>query len=178
DEIWHKVILHGIPTTSSLTTLQEEIEESKPGIHLSRLPRWLTTEDQHQNKAASAMVLIIAGKDCSDKVLSKGLSLFGRKFNVQGYLTFGPDSQCNKCLAFGPHTGQCTGQTHCAICSQEHPTHLHTCSRSDCPIKGKTCLYTTIQCTNYKDSHPATSQECPTYIVAYQAATERRNRAT
>ncbi|RPA97491.1 hypothetical protein L873DRAFT_1598119, partial [Choiromyces venosus 120613-1] len=155
DEIWHKVILHGIPTPNSFTTIPAEIEEFNPGIHLSR---WLTTEAQHQNKAASAMVLTIAGKDSTDKALSKGLSLFGRKFKVQRYLTFGPDTQCNKCLAFGHHTSQCTGQTHCAICSPEHPTHLHTYGRSDCPIKGKMCLYTTTYCINSKDSHQATSQ--------------------
>ncbi|RPA91291.1 hypothetical protein L873DRAFT_1871355 [Choiromyces venosus 120613-1] len=39
EEIWHKVILHGIPTTSSFTTIQTEIEEFNPGIHLPRLPR-------------------------------------------------------------------------------------------------------------------------------------------
>ncbi|RPA91290.1 hypothetical protein L873DRAFT_1794954 [Choiromyces venosus 120613-1] len=73
DEIWHKVILHGIPTTSSFTTVQEEVEEFNPGIHLPHLPRWLTTEAQHQNKAASAMVLTITSKDSTDKALSKGL---------------------------------------------------------------------------------------------------------
>ncbi|RPA90359.1 hypothetical protein L873DRAFT_1577634, partial [Choiromyces venosus 120613-1] len=154
----HKVILHVIPTTSSFTTIQTEIEEFNPGTHLPCLPRWLTTEAQCQDKAASAMVLTIASKDSTDKALSNGLSLFGRKFKVQGYLTFGPDTQCNKCLAFGHHTAQYTGQTHCAICSQEHPTHLHTCGRSDCPTKGKPCLHTTIQCSNCKDSHQATSQ--------------------
>ncbi|RPA93570.1 hypothetical protein L873DRAFT_1650780, partial [Choiromyces venosus 120613-1] len=160
DKIWHKVILHGIPTTSSFTTIQAEVEEFNPGIHLHRLPRWLTTEAQCQNKAASAMVLTIAGKDSTDKALSKGLSLFSRKFNIQHYLTFGPDTQCNKCLAFGHHTSQCTRQTHCTICSQEHPTHLHTCGRSNCPIKGKTCFYITTHCINCKDTHQATSKEC------------------
>ncbi|RPA96855.1 hypothetical protein L873DRAFT_1636149, partial [Choiromyces venosus 120613-1] len=160
DKIWYKVILHGIPTTSSFTTIQAEVEEFNPGIHLPHLPRWLTTEAQYQNKAASAMVLTIASKDSIDKALSKGLSLFGRKFKVQRFLTFGPDTQCNKCLAFGHHTSQCTGQIHCAICSQEHPIHLHTCGRSDCPIKVKTSLYTTTHCINCKDTHQATSKEC------------------
>ncbi|RPA88651.1 hypothetical protein L873DRAFT_1796542 [Choiromyces venosus 120613-1] len=81
DEIWHKVIRNGIPTTSSFKTVQREIEEFNPGIHLPRLPRWLTTEAQHQDKAASAMVLTIASKDSTDKVLSKGLSL---RQEVQG----------------------------------------------------------------------------------------------
>ncbi|RPB01376.1 hypothetical protein L873DRAFT_1642822, partial [Choiromyces venosus 120613-1] len=160
DEIWYKVILHGITTTSSFTTIQAEVEEFNPRIYLPRLPRWLTTKVQYQNKAASAMVLTIASKDSTDKALSKGLSLFGRKFKVQCYLAFGPDTQCNKCLAFDHHTSQCTGQTYCAICSQEHTTHLHTCGRSDCPITGQMCLYTTTHCLNCKDSHQSTSQEC------------------
>src|SRR5437899_6335977 len=135
DEIWHKVILHGIPTTTTFNTVQSEIEEFNPGTHIPRAPRWLTTEAQRQDKAASAMVLTIAGKDSTEKALSRGLSLFGKKFKVQRYLTFGPDSQCTKCLAFGHHPSQCTGTQHCNICSLEHPAHLHTCGRSDCPIK-------------------------------------------
>ncbi|RPB00732.1 hypothetical protein L873DRAFT_1679543, partial [Choiromyces venosus 120613-1] len=128
---------------------------------------WLTMKAQRQNKPASAMVLTIASKDSTDEALSKGLSLFGRKFKVQYYLTFGADTQCNKYLAFFHHSSQCTRPTHCTICSQEHPIHIHTCRRSDCTIKAKMCLYTTIQCINCKDSHQATSQKCPTYIVAY-----------
>ena len=178
DEIWHKVILHGIPTSTTFTTVQSEIEEYNPGTHLPRPPRWLTTDAQRQDKAASAMVLTIAGKDATDNALSRGLSLFGKKFKVQRYLTFGPDSQCTKCLAFGHHPSQCIGTQHCNICSLEHPAHLHTCGRSDCPTKGKACLHTTIKCSNCGEPHQANSKECPTYLTAHQAATERRNRAT
>src|SRR5437588_466135 len=178
DEIWHKVILHGIPTTTTFNTVQSEIEECNPGTHLPRPPRWLTTVAQRQDKAASAMVLTIAGKDSTEKALSRGLSLLGKKFKVQRYLSFGPDSQCTKCLAFGHHPSQCTGTQHCNICSLEHPAHLHTCGRSDCPTKGKACLHTTIRCSNCGEPHQANSKECPIYLKAHQAATERRNRAT
>ncbi|RPA92877.1 hypothetical protein L873DRAFT_1708265, partial [Choiromyces venosus 120613-1] len=97
--------------------IKTEIEDFKPRTHLPHLARWLTTEAQLQNKAALAMVLTIAGKDSTDKALSKGLSFFGRKFKVQRYLTFGLDTQCNKYLAFSHHTTQCTRQTYCAMCS-------------------------------------------------------------
>src|SRR5437588_5228179 len=113
-------------------TVQSESEEFNPGTHLPRPPRWLTTDVQHQDKAASGMVLTIAGKDSTEKALSRGLSLFGKKFKVQRYLSFGPDSQCTKCLAFGHHPSQCIGTQHCNICSLEHPAHLHTCGSSDC----------------------------------------------
>src|SRR5207302_6075804 len=61
DEIWHKVILHSIPTTTTFNTVQSEIEEFNPGTHFPRPPRWLTTEAQRQDKAASAMLLTTAG---------------------------------------------------------------------------------------------------------------------
>src|SRR5437660_2646484 len=178
DEIWHKVILHGIPTTTTFNTVQSEVEEFNPGTHLPRPPRWLTTDAQRQDKAASAMVLTIAGKDSTEKALSRGLSLFGKKFKVQRYLSFGPDSQCTKCLAFGHHSSQCTGTHHCNICSLEHPAHLHTCRSSDCPTKGKACLHTTIRCRTCGEPHQANPEECPIYLRAHQAATESRNRAT
>ncbi|KAG0133520.1 hypothetical protein HOY82DRAFT_604375 [Tuber indicum] len=88
DEVWQKVIIHGIPTTSTLSTVQAEIETFNPGTHLPCPPRWLTTPAQRKDKAASAMVLTIAGKDVTVKALTIGLSLLGRKVKVQNYLTF------------------------------------------------------------------------------------------
>src|SRR5437879_1705084 len=177
DEIWHKVIIHGIPTTSSFSTVQSEVQDFNPGTHLPRPPRWLTTEAQRYQKSASTMVLTIAGKEAADKAISSGLSLFGKKFKVQKYLTFGPDTQCSKCLAFGHHTTRCANHTHCTFCAGDHPAHLHTCGRSDCPTKGKPCLHTTLKCSNCGDNHQADSEECQTYQDAHQEATERRNRA-
>ncbi|RPA98031.1 hypothetical protein L873DRAFT_1790557 [Choiromyces venosus 120613-1] len=51
DEIWHKVIIHGILTTIPSThkgfnTVKTEIEEFNPGLHPHCPPRWLTTETQ------------------------------------------------------------------------------------------------------------------------------------
>ena len=177
DEIWHKVIIHGIPTTSSFSTVQSEVQDFNPGTHLPRPPRWLTTEAQRSQKSASTMVLTIAGKEAADKAISSGLSLFGKKFKVQKYLTFGPDTQCSKCLAFGHHTTRCANPTHCTFCAGDHPAYLHTCGRSDCPTKGKPCLHTTLKCSNCGDNHQADSEECQTYQDAHQEATERRNRA-
>ena len=62
DEIWYKVIIHGIPTSSSFQTLQSEVQDFNPGVKLPRPPRWLTTEAQRSKKSASTMVLTIAGK--------------------------------------------------------------------------------------------------------------------
>ena len=46
DEIWHKVIVHGIPTSSPFDTVQSEVQDFNPGIHLPRPPKWLATEAQ------------------------------------------------------------------------------------------------------------------------------------
>ncbi|RPA91292.1 hypothetical protein L873DRAFT_1582079, partial [Choiromyces venosus 120613-1] len=163
DEIWHKVIIHSIPTTIPSTpegfnTVKTEIEEFNPGLHLPPPPRWLTTETQWKDKAASAMVITLVGKDTTEKVLRSSLSLFGRKLKAQRYLSFGPDTQCSRCLAFNHHPTQCTSTIHCAICTQEHPTHLHSCGRSQCSTRGKAYLHTTIKCNNCKEAHPATSK--------------------
>src|SRR5437879_13762047 len=101
--------------SGSISVMRYNNNNNNPGTHLPRPPRWLTTEAQRQDKAASAMVLTIAGKDSTEKALSRGLSLFGKKFKVQRYLTFGPDSQCTKCLAFGHHPSQSTGTQHCSF---------------------------------------------------------------
>ncbi|RPA98021.1 hypothetical protein L873DRAFT_1915351 [Choiromyces venosus 120613-1] len=75
--------------------IKTKIEEFNPGLHLPHPPRWLTTETQQKDKAASAIVITLVGKDATEKVLRSGLSLFGRKFKAQRYLSFGPDTQCS-----------------------------------------------------------------------------------
>ncbi|RPA97421.1 hypothetical protein L873DRAFT_1920021, partial [Choiromyces venosus 120613-1] len=106
------------------------------------------------------MVITLVGKDSTEKVLRSGLSLFGRKFKAQCYLSFGPDTQCSRCQAFGHHPTQCTDTIYCAICTLEHPSHLHSCSRSQCPTRGKAYLHTTIKYNNCNEPHLATSKEC------------------
>jgi hypothetical protein len=105
------------------------------------------------------MVLTTAGKDTPDKALSRGLSLFGRMFMVQIYLSSGPDTQCSKRLAFCHYTSQCTGNQYCNISSQEHPAHLPTCGRTDCPSKGTASLPTTAKCNNCNQSYLVNSKE-------------------
>jgi len=39
------------------------------------------------------MVLTISGQDAATKTITTGLSIFCRKFKVQKYLTFEPDTQ-------------------------------------------------------------------------------------
>jgi len=111
------------------------------------------------------MVLPIAGNDAAIKALTSGLSLFGRKFKVQKYLSFGPYTQCNNCLAFGHHTCKCTNNTHCNLCAGEYPPCLNTCGHFDYPNKGKQCIHTTLQCSNCSDSHLADFTECPTILA-------------
>ncbi|RPA88876.1 hypothetical protein L873DRAFT_1584835, partial [Choiromyces venosus 120613-1] len=169
DGILYKVIIHRIPTTIPSTpegfnTVKTEIEEFNPGLHLPCPPGWLTTETQRKGKAGSAMIITLIGKDTTEKVLRSGLSLSGRKFKAQHYLSFGPDTQCSRWLAFGHHPTQCTSTIHCAICTEEHPTDLHSCSRSQSSTRGKACLRTTIKCNSCNEPHPATSTECTTYI--------------
>ncbi|RPA89079.1 hypothetical protein L873DRAFT_1823516 [Choiromyces venosus 120613-1] len=110
------------------------------------------------------MVITLVEKDTTEKVLRSGISLFGWQFKAQRYL----------CLTFSHHTTQCTSTIHCAICTKAHPTHLHSCGRSQCPTSSKACLHTTIKCNNCNEPHLATSKECTTYINAQQAAAERR----
>ncbi|RPA96853.1 hypothetical protein L873DRAFT_1588936, partial [Choiromyces venosus 120613-1] len=108
DESWHKVIIHDIPTNIRSTaegfnTVKTKVEEFNPGLHLPHPPRWLNTETQWKEKAASAMIITLVGKDTTEKVLRSSLSLFGKKFNVKYYMSFGPNIQCSRCLAFSHH---------------------------------------------------------------------------
>ncbi|RPA91211.1 hypothetical protein L873DRAFT_1819785, partial [Choiromyces venosus 120613-1] len=98
------------------------------------------------------MVITLVGKDATERILRSGLSLFGRKFKAQHYLSFSPDSQCSRCLAFGHHPTQCTSTIHCAICTQEHPIHLHSYGRALSALPGvryiSTPLSSAITATN------------------------------
>ena len=90
------------------------------GIHLTCPHIWLTMEAQRPKKSASTIVLTIAGRDAATNAITSGLSLFGRKLKVQKDLTFGPDTLCNNCLAFGHQTSKCTNNIHRNLCAGEH----------------------------------------------------------
>jgi hypothetical protein len=54
---WTRYVLNGIPTATTLEDAQEEIEMLDPAAKLAKAPRWLTTAENRQEKAASSKVI-------------------------------------------------------------------------------------------------------------------------
>ena len=61
---WSKLIIHGIPIASfsmndGLYLLKEEIETFNPEVKLLKNPRWLTLEENRQNKRHTSIIIIV-----------------------------------------------------------------------------------------------------------------------
>ena len=65
---WSKLIIHGIPIASfsmdnGLFLLKEEIETFNPEIKLLKNPRWLSSEENRQNKRHTSIAIIVENAD-------------------------------------------------------------------------------------------------------------------
>jgi hypothetical protein len=80
---WTRYVVNGIPTDATLEDAREELEMLYPAAKLAKTPRWLTTAENRQSKAASSMNLTDSDiervsspeKMLNDEVINSYLSL-------------------------------------------------------------------------------------------------------
>ena len=70
-----QLLVHGIPTGQTLTTILTELTTFSPGLALTSQPRWLTCETVRANKTASTVVITITGPKAPEFV-GKRLAAF------------------------------------------------------------------------------------------------------
>jgi hypothetical protein len=117
---WTRYIVNGIPTATTPEDGREELEMLYPAAKLAKTPRWLTTAENRQDKAASSMVITLVGPKLR---YSKRL-LFNRECEVREYIPFRDTTQCSRCQHFGHPAALCKAAPTCAVCAQPHlPYH-------------------------------------------------------
>jgi hypothetical protein len=85
---WTRYVVNGIPTDATPEDAREELEMLYPAAKLAKTPRWLTTAENRQSKAASSMNLTDSDiervsspeKMLNDEVINSYLSLLTMHF--------------------------------------------------------------------------------------------------
>lgn len=142
---------------------------------LDRAPWGVAKLGQREGKQASSIVLSIVGPHRAGGT-QKGFLIQKDRLRVTSYILFDASTQCTHCLHFGNHQARWKELPSCAICARSLLTDLHTCVHAECKIKGTTCLYTSMLCSNCStEDNKGITKECPSRRQALLAQTNRNN---
>lgn len=160
-EKWTKFLLHKVPTRASMMAIRHDIETYYPTIKLGQTPRWLTTPEQREGKAASTIVIAIVGSVTRKQLGVSQLQIRNRMCQLSEYYPHGPWTQCTKCQKYGHPTQLCKAdEATCAVCADSHATREHPCKFETCNA-GPTCTHPPIKCSNCSAPHKANDPNCP-----------------
>jgi hypothetical protein len=161
---WSKFLVHNIPTETSPSVIQEQIELFYPTLHLAQTPRWLVPTDRRANKQASTLVIALLGAIELKHLGATTLTLCNRKCRITPYFSWTPDSHCHNCQGYGHHTKLCKAEKPtCAICAQHHSTKDHLCTIPTCRA-GNSCTHPPLKCAACGAPRKATDPLCPECI--------------
>jgi len=156
-----QLLVHGLPTSSSLDAIATELTTFNTGLALTGQPRWLTMDESRVGKAASTIVIAITGLRAPDFV-GRRLAAFSSTYRTERRLCFNSNTQCSNCHGFAHHNNRCNNSASCRWCAHQHPTGAHTCPTATCRIRGHPCSHTALKCVNCGGPHEAHSMSCPT----------------
>src|SRR5436190_16117170 len=100
---WNKLVIHGIPIASfsmndGLYLLKEEIETFNPEVKLLKNPRWLTLEENRQNKRHVSIAIVVENTKQAKAILQKKfLYIAGSQLEVLKFKANTVSIQCQKC---------------------------------------------------------------------------------
>jgi len=165
DSAWYKIVAHGVPTeifnfAKGLDLLKQEIEIYN-GIHPIAI-NWLSSSQNREEKMHALVVIAFNSEKAMQKALNKRLLVAGIPLKTAIFEQKKSAEQCLKCQQFGHITKGCKNLAVCQLCSQNHPTRLHTCKI--CEIVGESCIHTILICSNCNGKHAANSKECDIVI--------------
>ena len=155
-----QLLVHGLPTASSLDTITNELTTFNTGLALTGKPRWLTMDEARAGKVASTVVIAITGPRAPDFV-GKRLTAFSNTFRTERRLRFNSFTQCANCHGFAHDSTKCTRPTSCRWCALPHPTGAHTCPTATCNVRGRPCSHSTLRCVNCNGPHESHNISCP-----------------
>jgi hypothetical protein len=154
------LLVHGIPTSSSLVDSGRELTTYNTGLALAEQPRWLTTDDKRTGKSATTVTIIASGPKAQDFVSKSRLCAFSKIFRIERRLNFNLFTQYANCQQFGHHTLCCTNAPACRWCAKPHSSREHTCSTSTYSAMGRTCPHTIMACVTCGSPHDSHSPSC------------------
>ena len=118
NELWEKVKMHGVnfdrylgkKTGGGLEKLRSELQAENEGVVLPLAISWIggpkdVQKKKSEGKKASSVVFAVKGSKMAEKVLKGGLRAAGVKYDVERFMTAGPDSFCGVCIVLATVPG-------------------------------------------------------------------------
>jgi len=190
NEIWEKVKMHGVnfdrylgkKTGGGLEKLRQELQAENEGVVLPLAISWIggpkdVQKKKGEGKKASSVVFAVKGSKMAEKVLKGGLRAAGVKYDVERFMTAGPDSFCGVCSRWGHVEAKCGAlkMPTCMLCAGQHLTKDHKCNVVGCKANaGQNCTHTVDKCVNCKANHIAKANVCVKKQEAIKKAREER----
>jgi len=110
NELWEKVKMHGVnfdrylgkKTGGGLEKLRQELQAENEGVVLPLAISWIggpkdVQKKKGEGKKVSSVVFAVKGSKMAERVLKGGLRAAGVKYDVEKFMTAGPDSFCGVC---------------------------------------------------------------------------------
>ena len=190
NEIWERVKMHGInfdrylgkKTGGGLEKLRQELQAENEGVVLPFAISWIGgpkdgQKKKAEGKKASSVVFAVKRSKMAEKVLKGGLRAAGVKYDVERFMTAGPDSFCRVCSRWGHVEAKCGAlkMPACMLCAGRHLTKDHKCNVVGCKANaGQNCSHKVDKCVNCKGNHIAKANVCVKKKEAIKTAREER----
>jgi len=190
NELWEKVKMHGVnfdrylgkKTGGGLEKLRSELQAENEGVVLPLAISWIGGPKDVQKKKlegrkASSVVFAVKGSRMAERVLKGGLRAAGVKYDVEKFMTAGPDSFCGVCSRWGHVEAKCGAlkMPACMLCAGRHLTKNHKCNVVGCKANaGQDCTHNVDKCVNCKGNHIAKANVCGKKQEAIKTAREER----
>jgi hypothetical protein len=190
NELWERVKMHGVnfdrylgkKTGGGLEKLRQELQAENEGVVLPLAITWIggpkdVQKKKGDGKKASSVVFAVKGSKMAEKVLKGGLRVAGVKYDVERFVTAGPDSFCGVCSRWGHVQAKCGAlkMPACMWCVGQHLTKDHKCNVVGCKANaGQNCAHTVDKCVNCKGNHIAKANVCVKKQEAIKTARAER----
>jgi hypothetical protein len=190
NELWERVKMHGVnfdrylgkKTGGGLEKLRQELQAENEGVVVPFAISWIggpkdVQKKKGDGKKASSVVFAVKGSKMAEKVLKGGLRAAGVKYDVEKFMTAGPDSFCGVCSRWGHVEAKCGAlkMPACMLCAGQHLTKDHKCNVVGCKANaGQNCTHTVDKCVNCKGNHIAKANVCVKKQEAIKTAREER----
>jgi len=190
NELWERVKLHGVnfdrylgkKTGGGMEKMRQELQAENKGVVLPLAINWIggpkdVQKKKGEGKKASTVVFDVKGSKMAEKVLKKGLRAAGVKYDVEKFMTAGPDSFCGVCSRWGHVEAKCGAlkMPACMLCVGRHLTKDHECNVVGCrATAGQNCTHNVDKCVNCKGNHIAKANCCVKKQEVIKIAREER----
>jgi len=190
NELWERVKMHGVnfdrylgkKMGGGLEKLRQELQAENEGVVLPLAISWIggpkdVQKKKTEGKKASSVVFAVKGSKMAEKVLKGELRAAGVKYDVERFMTAGPNSFCGVCSRWGHVEAKCGSlkMPACMLCAGRHLTKDHKCNVVGCKANaGQNCTHNVDKCVNCKGNHIAKANVCVKKQEAIKIAREER----